>query len=73
MDYTLYLVIVLILVIVWVIQFSQLMTLGDEVFPGRYDKALWVAAFLLIFPLAPFAFLWWKQIMVAMRKEEKKQ
>jgi len=44
----------------WVVQFVQLMLLEDELFAGRYDKPLWVAAFLVLAPLAPFAFLVWK-------------
>ncbi len=46
--------------LVWVYQFIQLMLLSDADFPGSRDKMLWVAAFLLAFPVAPFAFLWWK-------------
>jgi len=48
------------LAIFWVYQFVQLMLLEDRWFPGRFDKALWVGVFVLIFPLAPFAFLMWK-------------
>lgn len=68
-----YFLVFLVLILVWIIQFSQLMTLGDDVFPGRYDKVLWVVAFVAVSPLAPFAFMWWKQILVALRKEEKGQ
>lgn len=45
---------------VWFYQFVQLMLLSDSDFPGKHDKILWVAAFVLVFVLAPFAFLWWK-------------
>jgi hypothetical protein len=41
----------------WVFQFVQLMLLSDEDFPGRYDKPLWVAAFILVSFVAPFAFI----------------
>lgn len=40
----------------WVVMFATLMLLTDAQLPGRYDKPLWVAAFLLAAPLAPFAF-----------------
>lgn len=48
------------LLIIWPYQFAQLMILSDENFPGSYDKILWVVAFILVFPLAPFAFMAWK-------------
>ena len=61
------------LAIFWVYQFVQLMLLEDHWFPGRYDKALWVGAFVLVFPVTPFAFLMWKaarRAEVAKRREE---
>jgi hypothetical protein len=53
----------------WIIQFAQLMALGDGDFPGRYDKALWVGAFVCTLFLAALAFVVWKKAMVAMRSE----
>jgi hypothetical protein len=50
----------LVIALVWVYQFIQLMLLSDSDFPGRHDKILWVVAFVVAFPIAPFAFLWWK-------------
>jgi hypothetical protein len=50
----------LLIALVWIYQFIQLMLLSDVDFPGRHDKILWVAAFVLAPPVAPFAFLWWK-------------
>jgi hypothetical protein len=64
---------VLFLILLWIFQFAQLMTLGDELFPGRFDKTLWAAAFILVFPVAPFAFMWWKRIMLGMRAAEKQK
>ncbi len=46
--------------IFWVFQFVQLMLLSDGDFPGKYDKCLWTAAFILAFFVAPFAFKGWK-------------
>lgn len=39
-------VVVLVAVYAWVREFTFLMRLGDDAFPGRYDKLIW--AFLLI-------------------------
>jgi hypothetical protein len=44
----------------WVYQFVQLMLLSEADFPGKYDKCLWAAAFIIAFVAAPFAFLGWK-------------
>jgi ABC-type multidrug transport system permease subunit len=40
----------------WGIMFANLMLFTDAQLPGTYDKLFWVAAFLLMAPLAPFAF-----------------
>ena len=50
----------LVLAVLWIVQFASLMVMDDKFFPGTYDKPIWGAAFLLAFPLAPFAFLVWK-------------
>jgi hypothetical protein len=73
MDPTCFVLYVVLTAVLWVFCFAQLMTLGDDLFPGRLDKVLWVAAFVLVFPLAPFAFMWWKRMMLGMRAEEMKQ
>jgi hypothetical protein len=46
---------------VWCSQFIQLMLLADEDFPGKYDKALWFTAFILLTLLGCGLFIWWKQ------------
>jgi hypothetical protein len=66
-------VVIALLVVFWVVQFAQLMTLSDDYFPGKYDKILWVVAFVLMNVLAAFAFLWWKTILVALRKVEREE
>ena len=69
-------VVALILCIVWVYQFVQLMMLSEADFPGKYDKCLWTAAFIVAAGLAPFAFLGWKsayKAMVAAKMEPKEQ
>ena len=43
------------LAVLWVVQFASFMVLEDKTFPGTYDKLIWGAAFLLAFPVAPFA------------------
>jgi hypothetical protein len=40
----------------WMVQFVYLMRMPDAAFPGRYDKALCVAVFLIAGLLAPLAF-----------------
>jgi hypothetical protein len=52
--------IVLLPIAFWIYQFVELMRLDDNSFNGRYDKVIWGAAFILLFPLAPIAFLYWK-------------
>jgi ABC-type bacteriocin/lantibiotic exporter with double-glycine peptidase domain len=54
----------------WVYQFIQLMLLSDTDFPGKYDKILWVVAFIFAFCVAPFAFLSWKTAYRMMRRKE---
>lgn len=49
----------------WVTEFVQLMLLGDSAFPGRFDKVLWGAAFMIVIPFAPFAFYLWKSARLA--------
>lgn len=53
------------LAVFWILQFVELMLLEDELFPGRHDKALWVAAFIVVFILTPFAFRMWKSARTA--------
>jgi hypothetical protein len=48
--------------ILWIAQFMDLMTMPDNEFPGRFDKALWVLVFVALFVLvAPIAFGLWKE------------
>jgi len=56
----------------WVIQFAQLMALSDTDFPGRHDKALWVAAFVFTCVFAAFAFLVWRRIMLVIRASNRR-
>lgn len=61
----------LLIALVWIYQFIQLMLLSDADFPGKYDKILWAAAFVLVFPIAPFAFLWWKAAYRSMLENDR--
>jgi type VI protein secretion system component VasK len=45
----------------WVVQFTELMSLTDDRFTGQYVRLGWVAAFLVLWALAPFAFLFWNR------------
>ncbi len=59
--------------IVWIYQFVQLMLLTNEDFPGKYDKCLWTAAFILAFVLAPIAFMAWKNAYLAMARTQRQR
>jgi hypothetical protein len=54
-------ILAVILGLVWIVEFAQLMALRDEDFPGRHDKALWVAAFVFGNVLGAVAFFLWKR------------
>ena len=62
MQFLLLLIIVVALAAFWVYQFVVLMLLQDSLLPGRHDKVLWFAAFLLCPLLTPFAFLIWSAV-----------
>jgi hypothetical protein len=49
-------------VVFWVWQFVQLMMLEDRLFPGRFDKLVWGMVFVFLCPVAPVAFLVWKNV-----------
>ena len=68
---SLYVGIGLLIVLVWIYQFIQLMLLSDADFPGKHDKILWAAAFVLVAPVAPFAFLWWKAAYRSMLQDDR--
>ncbi len=57
--------------LIWVSQFIQLMLLTDEDFPGKYDKGLWFAAFILLSLIGCGMFIWWKQAYLHERKLSK--
>ncbi|HEU5115427.1 MAG TPA: hypothetical protein VFT74_01985 [Isosphaeraceae bacterium] len=44
------------LVLGWLHEFLFLMGLGDESFPARYDKLIWVVLFLILPPVGAVAF-----------------
>jgi hypothetical protein len=52
--------VVVVLIILWVQQFAALMHLSDSQFAGRYDKALWTVAFVVVSWLAPITFIVWR-------------
>ena len=73
MEYTapIILIVGILIAVFWLCQFVSLMLLSDSDFPGRHDKILWAAAFILVFLVAPFAFLGWKMAYRTMRQEER--
>ncbi len=58
----------IILAVYWIYQFTFMMVLEDSLFPGKNDKALWCAAFILAPVLAPFAFRAWRGVKCAGKK-----
>ena len=58
--------------VIWVYQFIQLMLLSESDFPGKHDRYLWAAAFIVASPFAPIAFYAWKIAYFAMRSEQRK-
>ena len=62
--------ILIFLCVFWILQFTQLMLFSDSDFPGKYDKLFWVAAFVLVFALAPFAFYFWKRAYIEVKAAE---
>ena len=47
---------VIIFAIIWVREIVQLMGLGDDAFPGRHDKMLWLALIVVLPPIGISAF-----------------
>jgi hypothetical protein len=52
--------VLVVFVLIWAYQFIQLMLMSDEEFPGRSDKITWSLVFVIMMPLAPFVFLFWR-------------
>ena len=50
------------LVVLWIYQFTFMMSLSDAMFSGKCDKCLWCAAFILVPLLTPVAFMMWKKM-----------
>lgn len=50
------LAVIVMLVVLWVRELVTLMGLGDEAFPGRFDKVLWFALLVLLPPIGVPAF-----------------
>jgi hypothetical protein len=51
----------------WMTQLVLLMLLEDALFPDRFGKVLWAAAFVFV---APFAFRAWKSARLVARPAE---
>lgn len=49
------------LVTLWIVQFVALMSLTDDRFSGQYVRFGWIVAFLVLWGLAPIAFLLWNR------------
>lgn len=51
-----FLALVGLLVGLWVREFTGLMAIGDDAFPGRHDKLIWAAVMILLPPIGPLCF-----------------
>lgn len=58
-------VVALALAVLWVFQFAALMSLEDGELPGKFSRFGWVAGFVVVWPLAPFAFMLWRSRLPA--------
>ncbi|MBN2686370.1 MAG: hypothetical protein JXR40_13900 [Pontiellaceae bacterium] len=65
---TIQLAVIILYAAFWCYQFSDLMMLSDRQFFGKYDKIIWAAAFIIVSPLAPFAYLFWKKAVEGLRR-----
>ena len=50
----------ILLLIFWIRQFFDLMARTDDTFPGKYDKVIWAAVFLLTYVFGAFLYLIFK-------------
>ena len=66
-----FLVAAFLIAVFWCFQLTFLMLMEPDLFPGPHDKALWVAVFIFVAPLAPFAFHFWRQAILAPTKKKK--
>lgn len=53
------LIVVLVYMVFWFVQFISLMSCKDNFFPGKYDKLCWVLLFIFLAFIAPIAFITW--------------
>lgn len=56
------LVAAVLLAIAWVREFVGLMSLGDESFPGRYDKLIWAALLVVLPPVGLVTFSVYRKV-----------
>ena len=52
-------VLVIAFAVFWIMQFAKLMALDADCFPAQHDRYGWLAAFVLLWFLAPLAFFLW--------------
>lgn len=53
--------VVALLVVLWVREFVTLMSCADADFPGRHDKLVWSVLMLVLAPIGPVAFWWYRR------------
>jgi len=52
----------MLLLVMWIRELITLMGMGDEAFPGRYDKLLWFALLLLVPPIGVVTFALFRRV-----------
>jgi hypothetical protein len=58
---------------VWIKQFVWMMALDESSFPGKNDKIIWGASFIILPLFAPFAFIMWKSAWKEYQKAEREE
>ena len=64
MPYILFLLlfwsVILVWLYFWVLMFANMMLFGPKELPWEYDKVIWSCLFIILPPIAPFAFWMFK-------------
>ncbi len=54
----------------WVLMFANMMLFGSKDLPWEYDKVIWACVFIILPPIAPFAFWMFKNAYLSTYESE---